>query len=79
LSGRKGAGSSRNVALGGWGRVGSGIDLAPWVYVAHSQPPSIWLIDGVATVKNADDQTIAKLFALAQQLGARVVGGEGEE
>jgi hypothetical protein len=51
----------------------------PWVYVAHPRRPSIWLIDGVATSKNADDQTIAKLFELAQQLEARVLGEEGEE
>src|SRR5690349_15229398 len=50
----------------------------PWVYVAHSRRPSIWLVDGVATSKNADDQTIAKLFEIATKLGAQVVGEEGE-
>lgn len=51
----------------------------PWVYEGHSDKPGLWFMDGVITVKSPDDVTTSKLHALAQQLGARVVGQDGEE
>ena len=51
--------------------------LARW---RHPDGEEVWfdLRDGRVVVKNPDEPTIAKMIAVASQLGARVVGDEGE-
>jgi hypothetical protein len=43
------------------------------------EPPSLWLMNGEITCKDADDDTLAKLREIAALLGARVLADDGTE
>jgi hypothetical protein len=43
------------------------------------EPFPIWWYEGEVRCKNPDEATVAKLVAIARQLGARVLGDDGEE
>lgn len=43
-----------------------------------SEPATLWWTDGKVECNAADHRTVAKMYALAQHLGADVVGDDGE-
>jgi len=50
------------------------------VWADHPNEPSpIWWYEGEVRCKNPDEATVAKLVAIAERLGAHVVGDDGEE
>jgi len=52
--------------------------IHPWLLVSHPEEPPLWFMDGAISCKNPDEATIRKMVVLAEKLGARVIGEEGE-
>ena len=57
--------------------------LAAWTaWSRHAEPDAVvhlWHSDGCIDCRGIDDEVTAKLYRIAQSLGARVVGDDGEE
>ena len=51
----------------------------PWRWTAHPDKPPLWFIEGALRAKSPDKSTVSKLVQLAHELGARVIGEDGEE
>lgn len=50
-----------------------------FLYVAHPfEPKPLWWNEGEIYTKNPDKETVKKLVEIAQSLGARVLGDDGE-